>query len=131
MSQFILFKSNKKINISSSINGNLFLQQKAIELFGSYKDIYTILDFDAVCVLAQKCLYESSFTQTKLYRLLYKLSDAEFFIWYGSESDNLDEIYLFQDLISCIMAELKNSSGEIYLHYFPNIIPSRNKIKGE
>jgi len=131
MSQFILFKSDKKRNISYPLSGNPFLQQKAIELFGSYKDIYTIPDFDAVCVLAQKYQYEIPFTQTKLYQLLHKLSDSEIFIWYGSESDSLEEIYLFKDLVNCVIAELKNYSGEIYLHYSPCMISSRIHAREE
>lgn len=117
MSQFILYKSSQYQHPVNQIKGTAFLQHQATKLTGSCSDVYSIPDFDEMCVKAQA--YLSNIETTELYQILLSISHNEIYLWYGSESEDLEEVSSFDEMIEKIKCALAQGSGEIYLHYLP------------
>lgn len=120
MSQFILFTSKECKSEFSDLKDSLFLQKCAKSLFKKVDiyNIYTLTQFDELCMKAQDEIFEGrSITETKLFGYIELLKDEEIFFWYGSEFDDLDKIKAFDKLIESIHQSLTEASGEIYIHY--------------
>ena len=117
MSQFILYKSSKYQQPDYQIKRTAFLQHQATKLTGSCSDIYSIPDFDEVCIKAQANI--SKIETTELYQKLLSISHNEIYLWYGSESEDLEEVSSFDEMIEKIKCALAQGSGDIYLHYLP------------
>ncbi len=100
MSQFILYKSSQYQPPVCQIDGNTFLQQQAIKLAGSCSDVYSIPDFDEMCVKAQADI--SSIEASELYQILLNISQNEIFLWYGAELEDLEEVSSFDEMIEKI-----------------------------
>ena len=132
MSQFILIliekgkKRNKDFNFDSILdlkNNSAFIQKcssiliKNIEM----KYVYTISNFDEICVLAQEALSNNvELKHTQLWNILNELKKEEIYFWYGNELEDLDKINNFNDLVAEIKNSLNDFSGEFYIHYKPN-----------
>lgn len=129
MSQFILLKLeknniiNKFTNIVSIFDiksNSIFLQNCADAFFQGINknEIFTISNFDDLCVIAQRELINSNnIKKTVLWDMLYELKNIEFFCWYGNDLEELKIVNNFDDLILTVENDLSYSSGEIYLHY--------------
>lgn len=124
MSQFILFTSKECKSEFSDLKDSSFLQKCAKSLFKrlDIHNIYTLAQFDELCMEAQNEMFEGkSIIETKLFAYIELLKDEEIFFWYGSEFDDLDKIKDFDKLIESIYQSLTEASGEIYIHYKSNI----------
>ena len=120
MSQMILFTYRKPNNLFFGIQNNLYLKEYAKVLFHTNctDGIYTIPNFDSLCVCAQKSIGNGiSINQTELFKILQCIQNEEMYMWYGAECDDLDCIENFETLINAISNGLLTSSGELYLHY--------------
>ena len=123
MSQMILFTSKKPDKSFCGIENDLFLKGCANVLFHTNctDGIYTVADFDSLCVRAQESIGNGiAFCQTELFRMLQRIQDEEVYIWYGAEYDDLDSIESFETLIIAMSKGLSISSGELFLHYKKN-----------
>jgi hypothetical protein len=52
-----------------------------------------------------------------VFKILHTIKNEEIILWYGNETDDLDEAKNFIELVEIIKEALKISSGEIYIHY--------------
>ena len=77
-------------------------------------NIWIIEDIHDYCNEAQE---SKSFINSKLYYILDKLYDVcdYMVLWYGSEYDDLDEVYSKKGLFEYVEHCLKNPCCEIYL----------------
>ncbi|MDO5525049.1 MAG: hypothetical protein Q4F85_03065 [Prevotella sp.] len=120
MSQMILFTSKKDNELFCRIDNDLYLKGRAKVFFHTNctDGIYTIPNFDSLCVCAQKNIGNGiSITQTDLFKVLQWIQDEEIYMWYGTECDDLDSIENFETLVNAISNGLLTSSGELYIHY--------------
>lgn len=120
MSQMILFTSKKDNELFCRIDNDLYLKGRAKVFFHTNctDGIYTIPNFDSLCVCAQKNIGNGiSITQTDLFKVLQWIQDEEIYMWYGAECDDLDSIENFETLVNAISNGLLTSSGELYIHY--------------
>lgn len=120
MSQMILFTYKKPNNLFFGIENNLYFKEYAKVLFHTNctDGIYTIPNFDSLCVCAQKSIGNGiSINQTELFKVLQWIQNEEIYMWYGAECDDLDCIENFETLINAISNGLLTSSGELYIHY--------------
>ena len=115
MSQMILFTYKKPNNLFFGIENNLYFKEYAKVLFHTNctDGIYTIPNFDSLCVCAQKSIGNGiSINQTELFKVLQWIQNEEIYMWYGAECDDLDCIENFETLINAISNGLLTSSGE-------------------
>jgi|GEM_PF-1343557 len=137
MSQFILFTLHEHNKVELTVDFNpmpISRVSSNYDFFNTHASrllhanisnnlISTIVNFDDICVKAQKRIDRGeSIEKTELYSLLFILRNEEVFLWYGNESNNLDDVFTFDELISCTKKSLLEYSGEIYVHYFPESV---------
>jgi hypothetical protein len=119
MSQFILFTNNKIVNLPiniESIDNNIIFQN--IKKVISCCNVYTIKNFDAICVNAMEKINSNKTNENiELFKILKSLENEEIYLWYGNEINDLDEETTFDDLLNNVKESLRVSSGEIYIHY--------------
>ncbi|PHI31748.1 hypothetical protein [Budvicia aquatica] len=128
MSQFILIPI--KLKYEDNLNHLDFLSpvdskflediSHCLDLYSKNFHLYTVNDFDSICMDAQQSLAEGkSIEDTNLFFILNVILKitTEFFVWYGNEYHELDIVTTMDKAIENIVESLKNSSGEIYLHY--------------
>lgn len=123
MSQMILFTYKEANNLFSRIDNDLYLKEHAKVLFQTNctDGIYTIPNFDKLCVCAQESIGNGiSICQTELFKILQQIQNEEIYMWYGAEYDDLDSIESFETLIIAMSKGLSISSGELFLHYKKN-----------
>lgn len=126
MSQFILFtliseiKTREVFSLITEVKHNRdFLSNIAFKLFKKVERVYTIPDFENVCIETQKSMLDIPFRKTLLSAILNDLKDNEIFFWYSSDYDDLDEISDFNTLQKEVETNLIESITEIYIHYLP------------
>ena len=111
MSQMILFTYKKPNNLFFGIENNLYFKEYAKVLFHTNctDGIYTIPNFDSLCVCAQKSIGNGiSINQTELFKVLQWIQNEEIYMWYGAECDDLDCIENLIEANSIRMDSAKN-----------------------
>ena len=84
MSQMILFTYKKPNNLFFGIENNLYFKEYAKVLFHTNctDGIYTIPNFDSLCVCAQKSIGNGiSINQTELFKVLQWIQNEEIYMW--------------------------------------------------
>lgn len=117
MSQFLICKSKSDLSkygiMFSSCKFNKNLYEKVIDYYfeGKTEDIWIIEKMS-------NWIYDIENNMDKIVEISKKSDMAVF--WYGSEYDNLDNIYSIEDLIGYISQEINNPCIELYV-FFENI----------
>ncbi len=128
MTQFVLI-------ISNSCNENLLPASKEFNLFSydvvnkkypnlSIVDSYVIdfenKDIDDLMLDAQQLISSSyKFKQTKLYSIIQEIAIIadEIIFWYGSDCEDLDNIYDVETLLGELESSIRESNCEFYAHF--------------
>ena len=129
MTQFAIFKSNKKQSCFSKISKDtLFLYSVSKKIFGtkSIENLYYLdcegIDIDGLFLEAQKQMNKGVlFEKTRLYKCIKMvISDFnldEIVFWYGDDFYDLDECDEMGVFFDTLKDRVADSFCELYMHY--------------